>query len=166
MSLSSGMRRELEGAVCRNSPLQAGTFKRLTSQGIGPSSLSFSLSLSTFHVLEHTYQNECKLKIQMHTHTSAYTQHTHPETCSQAYTYPFICMHTDTHAHTNRPHTNMQPRWHTAWPTHAPYVTTGAHTSHACENHRTWRPPSPLRRASAAPGIGPGETAERSHLSG
>lgn len=42
------------------------------------------------HVLEHAYQNECKLKIQMWMH------HTHPQTCSQAHTNTFICMHADT----------------------------------------------------------------------
>ena len=74
------------------------------------------------HVLEHTYQNECKLKIQMWMH------HTHPQTCSQAHTNTFICMHTDTHVHTNWPPTNMGPEWLTAWPTPVPYVATRAHT--------------------------------------
>lgn len=55
------------------------------------------------HVPEHTYQNECKLKIRMWMH------HTHPQTCSQAHTNTFICMHTDTHVHTNWPPTNMGP---------------------------------------------------------
>ena len=74
------------------------------------------------HVLEHTYQNECKLKIQMRMHR------THPQTCSQAHTNTFICTHTDTHGRTNRPPTNRGPEWLTAWPTPAPYVATHAHT--------------------------------------
>ena len=142
--------------MCRSSPPQTGTFKRLTSQGIGPSSLSFSLSLSTFHVLEHTYQNECKLKIQMHTHLCIHT------TCTPRNTQPGTHIPIHLHAHrytwTHKPATYKYAAWVAHSLAHACSICNHRHT-HTATHVRITGPgahPPPCRERALPLASGPG----------